>query len=106
MDEGPEPEYWTEGSGSGSGSDGEGAGGRGRDVKRRRKPVVEVEARDGRRTVVQERGRSPSVDLDEGRYVSRSPSAGSEARFVSRSPTRSASPVGERIEVEHVAGDV
>ncbi|GAA5910826.1 hypothetical protein JCM8208_001006 [Rhodotorula glutinis] len=107
MDEGPEPEYWTEGSGSGSE---DGVGGRGRDVKRtRRKPVVEVEGRDGRRTVVQERGRNPSVDAsDEGRYVSRSPSAGSEARFVSRSPTRSASPseTVERIEVEHVAGDV
>ncbi|KPV76436.1 uncharacterized protein RHOBADRAFT_13440 [Rhodotorula graminis WP1] len=112
MDEGPEPEYWTEGSGSEDGEGEAGAPRGGRDVKRRRKPVVEVEGRDGRRhTVVHERGRCASPD-DEGRYVSRSPSPPSddgdgdgEGRFVSRSPTRSASP-GERIEVEHVAGDV
>lgn len=109
----PEPEYWTEGSGDEGGAEGS----RGKDVKRRR-PVVEVEGRDGRRTVVQERGRSRSPgpggsgaasddnDDNEGRYISRSPSpAGSDGRFVSRSPTRSASPV-ERFEVEHVAGDV
>ncbi|BGP38532.1 hypothetical protein JCM10450v2_002481 [Rhodotorula kratochvilovae] len=98
MEDEPEPEYWTEGS---EVEDDDAA--RGRDVKRRRKPVVEVEGRDGRRTVTA--GRSPSPAASEGRYISRSPSpAGSDGRYVSRSPTRSPEP--EQIEVEYVAGDV
>ncbi|BGP14316.1 hypothetical protein JCM10213_004443 [Rhodosporidiobolus nylandii] len=87
-----EPEYWTE-------EEDEGAGGRGRDVKRKRRPVVEV---DG-----VERRRSPSPAGSEGRYISRSPSpANSDGRFVSRSPTRSPEPDRMQFEVEHVAGDV
>ncbi|GJN87324.1 hypothetical protein Rhopal_000272-T1 [Rhodotorula paludigena] len=91
----PEPEYWTE--------EEEEEGGRGRDVKRRRKPVVEVEGgpAPGARYI----SRSPSPARSDGRYISRSPSpAGSDGRFVSRSPTRS--PEVERFEVEHVEGDV
>ncbi|GAA6034822.1 hypothetical protein JCM8097_009315 [Rhodosporidiobolus ruineniae] len=91
----PEPEYYTEEEDEDDAMD----GGRGRDVKRRRRPVVEV---DG---VEQARRRSPSPAGSEGRYISRSPSpAGSDGRFVSRSPTRSPEP--GRIEVEHIEGDV
>ncbi|GAA5976679.1 hypothetical protein JCM11641_005659 [Rhodosporidiobolus odoratus] len=89
-----EPEYWTEEEAENE------AEGRGRDVKRKRRPVVEI---DG-----VERRRSPSpAEGSEGRYVSRSPSpAGSDGRFVSRSPSGSPAPDKMEIEVEHVDGDV
>lgn len=82
------PEYWTEASEDEA-----------QDSRRRRRR---------KRPVVVERGEeegSDNDDEDAGRYISRSPSpAGSDGRFVSRSPTRSPEP--ERIQVEHIEGDV
>ena len=79
------PEYWTEAS----------EGEEEQDSRRRR--------RRRKRPVVVEGGGSD--DEDAGRYISRSPTpAGSDGRFVSRSPTRSPEP--ERIQVEHIEGDV
>ncbi|TKA58483.1 hypothetical protein B0A53_00222 [Rhodotorula sp. CCFEE 5036] len=85
------PEYWTEAS-----EDEDEQDSPGRRRRRRKRPVV-VERGEG-----QGEG---SDDEDAGRYISRSPSpAGSDGRFVSRSPTRSPEP--ERIQVEHIEGDV
>lgn len=82
------PEYWTEASDE----DEPAPSRRGRG----RRPVVERGS---------DRGGSGSDGDDAGRYISRSPSpAGSDGRFVSRSPTRSPEP--ERIQVEHIDGDV
>lgn len=84
------PEYWTEASDQ----DEEEQDSRRR--RRRKRPVV-VERGEGEG--------SDDDDEDAGRYISRSPSpAGSDGRFVSRSPTRSPEP--ERIQVEHIEGDV
>jgi len=73
------PEYWTEGS-----------------EDEEEQPAAAARGR----------ARSRSAEGSEGRYVSRSPSAGSDAggRFVSRSPSRSPAPMD--IDTERIEGDV
>ncbi|GAA5866543.1 hypothetical protein JCM3774_004009 [Rhodotorula dairenensis] len=99
-DERPEgtPEYWTEASDDDDDEAASSSSRRGRKRRPARKPLIE--RRDG--------GGSDADDDDDeaGRYISRSPSpAGSDdGRFVSRSPTGSPEP--DRIQVEHIDGDV